>query len=98
MASESTISSRPISGSRKIHVAGTLFPDIRIAMREVALEPSANEPPVRIYDTSGPFTDPRARIDIAAGLPALRRQWIEARGDCERYPGRDVRLYMNWKF
>jgi phosphomethylpyrimidine synthase len=60
-------------------------------MREVALDPSAKEPPVRIYDASGPYTDASATIDIAAGLPPLRTPWVEARGDVERYPGREVK-------
>ena len=87
-----------LPGSSKIHIAGTQFPDLRVAMREVALEPSANEPPVRIYDTSGPYTDASAAIDIAAGLPALRLPWIAARGDCERYAGRDVKPEDNGIF
>ncbi len=80
-----------LPGSRKIHVAGVIHPDIRVAMREVALDPSAKEPPVRIYDASGPYTDDSTLIDIAAGLPALRTPWVEARGDVERYPGRQVK-------
>jgi len=88
---EMPITTGPLPGSAKIHVGGTLFPALRVAMREVALEPSAKEAPVRIYDTSGPYTDPAASIDIAAGLPAFRTPWIETRGDVERYPGRDVR-------
>ena len=87
-----------LPGSRKITIAGTHFPDLRVAMREVALEPSANEPPVRIYDTSGPYTDAGAGIDIAAGLPALRLPWIAARGDCERYAGREVKPEDNGIF
>jgi phosphomethylpyrimidine synthase len=88
---EMPVTTGPLPGSRKIHVAGTIHPDIRVAMREVALDPSANEPPVRIYDSSGPYTDDNAVIDIAAGLPPLRTAWIEARGDVERYPGREVK-------
>ncbi|WP_426164046.1 phosphomethylpyrimidine synthase ThiC [Sandarakinorhabdus sp. DWP1-3-1] len=95
---EMPVTTGALPGSRKVHVAGTLFPDIRVAMREVVLEPSANEPPVRIYDTSGPYTDDTARIDIAAGLPALRLPWIEARGDCERYAGREVKPEDNGIF
>src|SRR3546814_12953950 len=60
-------------------------------MREIDLEPSSGEPPLRVYDTSGPYTDPAARIDIMAGLPALRRDWIMARGDVEDYQGRAIR-------
>ena len=58
-----------------------------VAMREIELEPGCGEPPVRVYDTSGPYTDPNARIDIMAGLPALRRDWILGRGDVEDYDG-----------
>ena len=60
-------------------------------MRAVDLEPSSGEPPVTLYDTSGPYTDPRARIDIMAGLPELRRDWIRARGDVEEVAQREVR-------
>ena len=88
---EMPVTTGPLPGSRKIHVAGTIHPDIRVAMREVALDPSAKEPPVRIYDASGPYTDATTTIDIAAGLPPLRTAWVEARGDVERYPGREVK-------
>src|SRR3546814_7366273 len=60
-------------------------------MREIDLEPGCGEPPLRVYDTSGPYTDPAASIDIMAGLPALRRPWIEARGDVESYDARQIR-------
>jgi phosphomethylpyrimidine synthase len=88
---EMPVTTGPLPGSRKIHVAGVIHPELRVAMREVALDPSAKEPPVRIYDPSGPYTDATATIDIAAGLPPLRTAWIEARGDVERYPGREVK-------
>jgi phosphomethylpyrimidine synthase len=64
-------------------------------LREIALEPSAGEPPVRVYDTSGPYSDPAATIDIATGLQPLRTPWIEARGDVERYEGREVKPQDN---
>jgi len=80
------VTTGPIRGSRKIHVG-----PLRVAMREIGLEPSSGEPPVRVYDTSGPYTDPAAAIDIAAGLPALRRAWQLARGDVEEYAPREVR-------
>ncbi len=69
----------PLPGSRKVLVGGVPF-------REVAL--SGGEPPVRLYDTSGPYTDETAKIDIEKGLPAKRREWILARGDVEEYEGR----------
>ncbi|MBU0557340.1 MAG: phosphomethylpyrimidine synthase ThiC [Alphaproteobacteria bacterium] len=80
------VTTGPIRGSRKIHVGPR-----RVAMREIHLEPSSGEPPVRVYDTSGPYTDPDAQIDIMAGLPALRRDWILGRGDVEAYDGRGVK-------
>jgi phosphomethylpyrimidine synthase len=80
------VTTGPIRGSRKVHVG-----PLRVAMREVELEPSSGEPPLRVYDTSGPYTDPDARIDIMAGLPARRREWILARGDVESYDAREIR-------
>ncbi|CAN5400317.1 phosphomethylpyrimidine synthase ThiC [soil metagenome] len=70
-------------GSRKVYQAGSLFPDIRVPFREVEVHPSANEPPVTIYDPSGPYTDPNTKIDIEKGLERSREPWIIARGDCE---------------
>jgi len=80
------VTTGPIRGSRKIYVG-----ERRVAMREIDLEPSSGEPPVRVYDTSGPYTDPEATIDIAAGLPQLRREWQLARGDVEEYAAREIR-------
>ncbi|MEO8373817.1 MAG: phosphomethylpyrimidine synthase ThiC, partial [Sphingomonas bacterium] len=80
-----------IRGSRKIHVASPNIPGVKVAMREIMLEPSCGEPPLRVYDTSGPYTDPKARIDIQAGLPSLRRDWIIGRGDVESYDARETR-------
>jgi phosphomethylpyrimidine synthase len=85
------VTTGPIRGSRKIHVAVPSSPDVRVAMREIVLDPSCSEPPLRVYDTSGPYTDPRAQIDINAGLPQLRRTWIEARADVESYEARELR-------
>src|SRR6478609_5801002 len=76
----------PLPASRKIYVEGSR-PDIRVPMREIAQTDTpasfgaeAN-PPLAVYDTSGPYTDPDARIDVRQGLPALRAAWIDARGD-----------------
>ncbi|MCT2559851.1 phosphomethylpyrimidine synthase ThiC [Tsuneonella sp. YG55] len=80
------VTTGPIRGSRKIHVG-----PLNVAMREIDLEPSSGEPPVRVYDTSGPYTDPQAQIDIRAGLPKLRRAWQLARGDVEEYAAREVK-------
>jgi phosphomethylpyrimidine synthase len=80
---------RPYPNSRKIYVEGSR-PDLRVPMREVALSATQGaqglevNDPVRIYDTSGPYTDPDARVDLMAGLPELRAAWIDDRGDTVR--------------
>ncbi|QBQ50097.1 phosphomethylpyrimidine synthase ThiC [Brevundimonas naejangsanensis] len=71
----------PRAGGRKVYVAGELFPDIRVPFREVAVHPSANEPPVTMYDSSGPYTDPAVTIDIKKGLPKVKSSWQLDRGD-----------------
>src|SRR6478609_2618341 len=86
---ELKVTTGPIRGSRKIFVEGKY--GIRVAMRAVDLEPSSGEPPVILYDTSGPYSDPAQRIDIMAGLPELRAKWIRERGDVEEVAQREVR-------
>jgi phosphomethylpyrimidine synthase len=83
---------RPFPASRKIHVEGTR-PDLRVPMREIAQTPTRTRdglvpnPPLTVYDTSGPYTDPDANIDLHAGLPPLRAAWIAERGDTEPLRG-----------
>ena len=83
---------KPFAKSRKVYVEGSR-PDIRVPFREISLSdtPSAfgaeKNPPVVVYDTSGPYTDPTISIDIRNGLPALRSQWIEERNDTEQLDG-----------
>lgn len=79
----SVVTTGPIAGSRKVYVSPEGRPDLRVPFREITLDAAANEPPFRIYDTSGPYTDPAAIIDLEAGLPPLRRPWIERRGFAE---------------
>jgi phosphomethylpyrimidine synthase len=82
----------PLPNSRKIHVQGSR-PDLRVPMREIAqsetpaLFGAEVNPPLVVYDTSGPYTDPTATIDIRRGLPALRAPWIAERGDVQSLPG-----------
>ena len=71
----------PRAGGVKVYVAGELYPDIRVPFREVAVHPSANEPPVTMYDSSGPYTDPAVTIDIKRGLPKVKSSWQLDRGD-----------------
>ena len=82
----------PFPNSTKVYIEGSR-PDIRVPMRAVAQSDTPasfggeTNPPVFVYDTSGPYTDPAAQIDIRRGLPALRRAWIAERGDTEELPG-----------
>jgi phosphomethylpyrimidine synthase len=70
-------------GSKKVWQAGAVWPDIRVPFREVAVHPSAGEPPLTLYDPSGPYTDPTAVIDIEKGLSRTREPWVVSRGDIE---------------
>ena len=85
------VTTGPLPASRKVYVPGTVHGDIRVAMREIDLESSAKEPPVVVYDPSGPYTDSTVNIDIRMGLSPLRTPWIKARGDVEEIEGRAKR-------
>jgi phosphomethylpyrimidine synthase len=87
--------SESLPASRKIYRAGVVHPDLRVPMRQIELHASAAEPPLTVYDTSGPYTDPAVTIDIDRGLPRTRAAWIVARGDVESYPGRRVQPVDN---
>lgn len=82
----------PLPNSKKVYVSGSRA-DLRVPMREISQADTPTSfggeknPPIYVYDTSGPYTDPNAHIDIRAGLPALRAQWIEERGDTEVLSG-----------
>ncbi|MCY8311047.1 phosphomethylpyrimidine synthase ThiC [Bacillus vallismortis] len=84
------------SGSKKVYVEGSSA-DIQVPMREITLSPTTGafgeeeNAPVRVYDTSGPYTDPEVAIHIQEGLRPLRQKWITERGDVEEYEGRDVK-------
>ena len=81
----STVTTGPLPASRRVWQAGEQHKHIRVPMRAIDLHPSAGEPPVIVYDSSGPYTDPEAEIAIEDGLPRLRSDWITARGDVERH-------------
>jgi phosphomethylpyrimidine synthase len=84
------VTTGPIMGSRKLHASPAGRPDITVPFREVALAEGSGEAPARLYDTSGPYTDPEARIDLAAGLPSVRGPWL-AKRDFAAVAGRSVR-------
>ena len=83
--------------SEKVYLNGQLYPDLRVAMRQVNLTPTVTKDadgtkhykenaPVMVYDTSGPYSDPQAEIDLKEGLPRLREAWIKERGGVEQLP------------
>lgn len=87
-----TITSTPFPRSRKIYVEGDLFP-VKVAMREISLSPTKLSngnteinPPITVYDSSGPYTDEQVVIDVRKGLPRLREQWILDRNDVDVLP------------
>jgi phosphomethylpyrimidine synthase len=75
-----TVTTGAIAGSRRVYSAPPCRPDIAVPFREVAVHPSANEAPVRLYDTSGPYTDQQRRIDLNEGAPKTRLGWLNKRG------------------
>jgi phosphomethylpyrimidine synthase len=75
-----TVTTGPIAGSRKIYTSPEGRADVRVPFREIALDPTAREEPYRAYDTSGVYTDPSVTIDLAAGLPPIRADWLAKRG------------------
>ena len=94
------LSTTPHPSSKKVYVQGSR-PDIRVPMREISLTPTSgrfgneDNPPLRVYDTSGSYTDPTVETNVHQGLPALRRDWIIERGDVEEYTGRTVQPIDN---
>jgi phosphomethylpyrimidine synthase len=86
-----------LPNSRKVYVEGK-GAGVRVPFRDISQNQTRNfngtveeNPPVRVYDTSGPWDDPNVRCDVHEGLAALRREWILARGDTEEYVGREVK-------
>jgi len=89
LPSTSSLDRSPLPGSKKVYVPGPR--DMRVPFREIALSPTRGlrgeaelNPPFRVYDTSGPYTDPTVSIDLEAGLPELRRPWILGRAEYDR--------------
>ncbi|MEW5741722.1 MAG: phosphomethylpyrimidine synthase ThiC [Myxococcota bacterium] len=88
------ITRTPFMQSSKVYVGGVRYPDLRVPMREIALSPTKHadgretvNPPLVVYDTSGPFSDPTVELDLKRGLPPVREAWIAKRPDVEQLPG-----------
>ena len=88
------ITRTPFMQSAKVYVGGERFPELRVPMRQITLSPTQHadgrvteNPPLMVYDTSGPFSDPTVELDLKQGLPAVREAWIAANPDLERLDG-----------
>lgn len=89
------ITRHPFPNSKKVYVSGKLFPELKVAMREIELSDTVDSltksrtpnQPVTVYDTSGPYTDPNKDIDVHKGIERIREQWILDRGNVEQLDG-----------
>jgi phosphomethylpyrimidine synthase len=84
------VTTGPLSASRKVYSSPDGHPDVRVPLREIALSDPA-EPTFHVYDTSGPYTESDAVIDVEKGLPRIREAWIKERGGVEAYEGREIK-------
>jgi phosphomethylpyrimidine synthase len=89
------VTTGPIVGSRKTYTTPEAAPDLRVPLREIMLDPSAKEPPVSVYDSSGIYTDDNAGIDVEKGLKRTRVEWVRERGGIEDYEGRPIKPVDN---
>ncbi len=85
------VTTGPLPSSRKVFTHPKADPSLSVPRRMIDLHPTANEPPVPVYDTSGPYSDPSVSIDVEKGLARPRTEWVLERGHVEAYQGRDVK-------
>ncbi|MEJ2378701.1 MAG: phosphomethylpyrimidine synthase, partial [Pseudolabrys sp.] len=84
-----------LPASRKVYVAPEAAPDLKVPLREIMLDPSSGEPPLPVYDTTGPYSDPGFKVDVEKGLPRTRLAWVKERGGVEDYDGRVIQPVDN---
>src|SRR5260370_22050903 len=89
------VTTGPIAGSRKVYAVPEAAPDLRVPVREIVLTEAAAEPPVPVYDTSGPYTDNNVAINVEAGLKRTRVEWVRERGGIEEYDRRAIQPVDN---
>src|SRR5271154_3289185 len=89
------VTTGPIAGSRKIYSVPDAAPDLRVPLREIALDASSGEPPLPVYDPSGVYTDNDVAIDVEKGLKRARVAWVKERGGVEEYDGRPIKPVDN---
>src|ERR671911_1906045 len=88
------VTTGPLPASAKVYVTPDAAPDLRVPLREIE-QSAPTEPRIRVYDTTGPYTDPLATIDVRQGLARVRRAWVLERGGVEEYDGRPIQAIDN---
>jgi phosphomethylpyrimidine synthase len=89
------VTTGPLPASRKVYSQPEAALDLRVPLREIMLDASSGEPPLPVYDTTGPYTDPDVTIEVEKGLPRTRIEWVKERGGVEEYQGREVKPVDN---
>src|SRR5262249_25189846 len=89
------VTTGPLPASRKVYARPDAAPELRVPVREIALTEAAAEPPIPVYDTTGPYTDPDVTIDVEQGLARTRLAWGRERGGVEDYEGRPIQPVDN---
>ncbi len=89
------VTTGPLPASRKVYARPETAPELRVPLREIALDASSGEPPLPVYDTTGAYTDPNATIDVEKGLTRTRIEWVKERGGVEEYEGRPIQPVDN---
>ena len=84
-----------LPASRKVYCVPEAAPDLKVPVREIALDASSGEPPLPVYDTTGPYTDPSYTVDLEKGLPRAHTRWVQERGGVEQYEGRPIKPVDN---
>src|SRR5436305_1633251 len=85
------VTTGPLPASRKVYARPDAAPDLRVPVREIMLDASSGEPPLPVYDTTGPYTDSDVAIDVEKGLSRRRTEWVKERGGVEEYEGREIK-------
>jgi phosphomethylpyrimidine synthase len=89
------VTTGPLPASRKVYARPDAAPELRVPVREIVLTEAAAEPPIPVYDTTGPYTDPDVTIDVEQGLARTRLAWVRERGGVEEYDGRAIQPVDN---
>src|ERR1700694_4695016 len=89
------VTTGPLPASRKVYARPDAAPELRVPVREIALDASSGEPPLSLYATTGVYSDPDVAIDVEKGLARTRIEWVKARGGVEQYVGRPIQPVDN---